>query len=71
MKVKELIEALQKCNQEAVVVKSADWDYVSIGTVSENFLREIQYDEEHGVETVWTDAEESEEGAFPVVYLGI
>lgn len=71
MKVKELIEALQKCNQDAVVVKSIDFEYRAIGKVSEIFLWEIEYQEEYSVETVWDDCEASYEGAFPAVYLGL
>lgn len=71
MKVKELIEKLQTMNPEAKVVKSIDFEYVEIGTVSEIFLWAIEYQEEYGVETVWEDCESSYEGAFPAVYLGL
>jgi hypothetical protein len=71
MKVKELIEKLQTMNPEAKVVKSIDFEYVEIDTVSEISLWTIEYQEEYGVETVWEDCEPSYEGAFPAVYLGI
>lgn len=71
MKVKELIEKLQTMNPEAEVVKSIDFEYYAVGTVSEIFLWEIEYQEEYGIETVWDDCEASYEGAFPAVYLGI
>lgn len=71
MKVKELIEKLQACNPEAEVVKSIDFEYYAVGTVSEIFFCKIEYQEEYGIETVWDDCEASYEGAFPAVYLGI
>ena len=71
MKVKELIEKLQTMSPEAEVVKSIDFEYYAVGTVSEIFLWEIEYQEEYGIETVWDDCEASYEGAFPAVYLGI
>ena len=71
MKVKELIERLQECNPEAEVVKSVEFEYWAINSVSEMFLWSVEYQEEYGVETVWDECEPTNEGAFPAVYLGL
>jgi len=70
MKVKELIEKLQECNPEAVVVKSEDFEYCVVGTVHSLWLTEIECQEEYGIETQLEDCEEGDVGAFPAVYLG-
>ena len=71
MKVKDLIETLQFMNPEAEVIRRLDFEYFSVNSVSAFFLREIEYQEEWGVETAWEDCEAFDEGAFPAIYLGI
>jgi len=70
MKVKELIEKLQECDPDAIVVKSEDFEYFVIGTVSSIWLTEIEYQEEYGTEVQLEDCEEGDTGSFPAVYLG-